>query len=104
MDHFLKSVKDIERHEGKRATTGLTVLHLEMMILDVFMGMDNSIIIPYATLFVQCRVKPIFHCDAKYLVSGVGVGQCLRRQHFALGIATCWYLKCENLRYRTPNP
>ena len=35
-------------------------------------------------------LKPIFHCDAKYLASGVGVGQCLRRQNFALGIPTCW--------------
>ena len=23
---------------------------------------------------------------------GVGIGQCLRRQNFALGIPTCWYL------------
>ena len=28
-------------------------------------------------------VKPIFHQNAKYLVSGVGVGQCTRRQNFA---------------------
>ena len=33
-------------------------------------------------------VKPIFHCDAKYLASGVGVG-C---QHFALEIPTCRYI------------
>ena len=25
-------------------------------------------------------VKPIFHCDAKYLASGVGVGQCPQHQ------------------------
>ena len=37
-------------------------------------------------------VKPIFHCDAKYLASGVGVEQCLRRQNFALEIPTCWYI------------
>ena len=37
-------------------------------------------------------VKPIFHCDAKYLTSGVGVGQCPRRQKFALEIPTCWYI------------
>ena len=36
--------------------------------------------------------KPIFHCDAKYLASGVGVGQCTRRQNFALEIPTCWYI------------
>ena len=36
--------------------------------------------------------KSIFHCDAKYLVSPVGVGQCPRRQNFVLGIPTCWYL------------
>ena len=46
--------------------------------------------------------KPIFHQNAKYLASGSGVGQCPRRQHFALGIPTCWYLKCENVRYPTP--
>ena len=38
------------------------------------------------------RLKPIFHCDAKYLASGVGVGQCPRRQNFALDIPTCWYI------------
>ena len=36
--------------------------------------------------------KPIFHCDAKYLASGVGVGQRPRRQNFALEIPTCWYI------------
>ena len=40
----------------------------------------------------QVRVKPIIHCDAKYLASGVGVGQCPRRQNFALEIPTCWYI------------
>ena len=62
------------------------------------------------------HVKSIFHCDAKYLVSGVGVGQWPRRQHFALGIPTCWYLKfafpdakppMPNLKFGlalTPNP
>ena len=48
-------------------------------------------------------VKPIFHQNAKYLASGVGVGQCTRRQNFALPnakytnmlvyFALCWYLK-----------
>ena len=33
---------------------------------------------------ISLRLKPIFHCDAKYLASGVGVGQCTRRQNFAL--------------------
>ena len=33
---------------------------------------------PYSIL------KPIFHQNAKYLASGVGVGQCTRRQNFAL--------------------
>ena len=28
--------------------------------------------------------KPIFHQNAKYLASGVGVGHCTRRQNFAL--------------------
>ena len=39
-----------------------------------------------------CYLKPIFHCDTKYLASGVGVGQCPRRQNFALEIPTCWYI------------
>ena len=38
------------------------------------------------------RFKPIFHCDAKYLASGVGVGQCPQCQNFALEIPTCWYI------------
>ena len=29
-------------------------------------------------------LKPIFHQNAKYLASGVGVGLCTRRQNFAL--------------------
>ena len=37
-------------------------------------------------------LKPIFHCDAKYLASGVGVGHCPRRQNSALEIPTCWYI------------
>ena len=37
-------------------------------------------------------LKPIIHCNAKYLASGVGVGQCPRRQNFALEIPTCWYI------------
>ena len=37
-------------------------------------------------------LKPIIHCDAKYLASGVGIGQCPRRQNFALDIPTCWYI------------
>ena len=37
-------------------------------------------------------LKPIFHCDAKYLALGVGIGQCPQRQNFALGIPKCWYL------------
>ena len=36
-------------------------------------------------------LKPTFNCNAKYLVSGVGVGHCPRRQNFALEIPTCWY-------------
>ena len=31
-------------------------------------------------------IKPIFHCDAKYLASGVDDGQCPRPQNFVLGI------------------
>ena len=42
--------------------------------------------------FALFPLKPIFHCDAKYLASGVGVGQCPRRQNFALEIPTCWYI------------
>ena len=38
------------------------------------------------------HLKPIFHQNAKYLASGVGVGQCPRRQNFVLEIPTCWYI------------
>ena len=58
----------------------------------------------FAANFEICfTFKPIFHQNAKYLASGAGVGQCPRRQTFALEIPTCWYLKCENLRFPTPN-
>ena len=43
---------------------------------------------------IRLTFKPIFHCDAKHLAWGVGVGQCPWRQNFALDIPTC---------YRTPN-
>ena len=33
---------------------------------------------------IKYKLKPIFHQNAKYLVSGVGVGQCTKRQNFAL--------------------
>ena len=33
-------------------------------------------------------LKPIFHQNAKYLALGFGVGQCPRRQNFALGLPT----------------
>ena len=46
-------------------------------------------------------LKPIFHGDATYLVSGVGVGQCPRRQNFVLGIQTCWYLGANATRRKT---
>ena len=38
------------------------------------------------------RAWSIFHYDAKYLASGVGVGQCPRRQNFAVEIPTGWYI------------
>ena len=44
----------------------------------------------FGKLWTTLAVKPIFHCDAKYLASGVGVGQCPRHQNFALEIPTCW--------------
>ena len=42
---------------------------------------------------MQCpKLKPIFHQNAKYLASGVGVGQCPRRQNFVLEMPTCCYI------------
>ena len=38
----------------------------------------------YFAFWWNIGLKPIFHCDAKYLASWVGVGQCTRRQNFAL--------------------
>ena len=50
--------------------------------------------LPCRTLYHKrfCDIKPIFHCDAKYLASGVGVGQCPSRQNFAWEKPTCWYI------------
>ena len=47
---------------------------------------------PYGTFTIQ-NVKPIFHCNAKSLALGPCVGLDPQRDDFALGIATCWYLK-----------
>ena len=41
----------------------------------------------FLVLTKHIGLKPIFHQNAKYLVSGVGVGQCTRRQIFALANA-----------------
>ena len=70
--------------------------------------MCNRHIFKSVTVIVQRQkslviLKPIFQQNAKYLASGAGVGQCPRRQNFGLGIPTCWYLKCGNLRFPTPN-
>ena len=56
-------------------------------VFDIFL--TNKFIILAA---LNHTVKPIFHCDAKFLALGVGVGQYPRHQSFALGIPTCWYL------------
>ena len=53
-------------------------------------------------MFSQGEVKPIFHCDAKYLASGVGVGQCPRRQNFALEIPTWYILALPNAKISPP--
>ena len=47
------------------------------------------------------RFKPIFHCDAKPLTLGPGVGFDPQRHNFALGIPTCWYLKTQ--KYALPS-
>ena len=69
-----------------------------------------------AMYFSTFILKPIFHCGAKYLASGVAVGHCPRRQNFALEIPTCWYIlalpnakicvtpdanpRCQSVEYR----
>ena len=53
---------------------------------------DSALYSLYYTRMRTLSVKPIFHCDAKYVASGVGVGLCPQRQNFALGIPTCWYI------------
>ena len=72
-----------------------------MYVIYVMKGMVYVVILHYFGVFLVTRnfhcllfviLKPIFHCNANYLVSGVGVGQCPQRQYFALGIPTCWYL------------
>ena len=44
----------------------------------------SFLLILYYSESIQLGLKPIFHQNAKYLASGVGVGQCTRRQNFAL--------------------
>ena len=49
-------------------------------------------------------LKPIFHCDAKPLALGPGVGLDPQRHNFVLGIPTCWYLKTRKFALPpTPN-
>ena len=48
---------------------------------------------PITKHFVTCRLKPIFHCDAKPFALGPRFGLDPQRHNFALGIPTCWYLK-----------
>ena len=43
-------------------------------------------------LDLQLKCKAYIPLRRKILASGVGVGQLPRRQTFALGIPTCWYL------------
>ena len=38
-------------------------------------------------------LKPIFHCDAKKVALGPGIGLAPQRHYFVLGIPTCYYLK-----------
>ena len=62
-----------------------------------------DVLVSTCSSVVPQEVKPIFHCDAKYLASGVDIGQCPRRQNFALEIPTCWYILAlpndRNLRF-----
>ena len=67
----------------------------------VFEGVSMQVFEVLVVLKGRGSLKPIFHCDAKYLVLGVGVVQCPRSQNFALGIPTCWYLGAF---YLTQNP
>ena len=67
----------------------------------VFEGVSMHVLKVLAVLKGRGSLKPIFHSDAKYLVLGVGVVQCPRRQNLALGIPTCWYLGAF---YLTRNP
>ena len=52
------------------------------------------------TVFVKVSLKPIFHCDAKPLALGLGVGLEPQHNDFALPIPTCWYLK--TLKFALP--
>ena len=46
-------------------------------------------------------LKPIFHCNAKYLASGVGVGQCPRRHMLVyFGVSPDANPRCQSVEYR----
>ena len=72
----------------------------ETDLLSIFSSMWAKHLFVSYFLFSKAYIPP----ERKIPVSGAGVGQCPRRPNFALGIPTYWYLKCENLRYPTPNP
>ena len=48
------------------------------------------------------NIKPIFHCDAKYLASGVGIGQCPRRifWHYLICVFPDANLRRQLVEYR----
>ena len=70
-------------------------MHVALETFNMVNSTKNYIFIHLYTLH-QCRIKPIFHCNAKYLASGVGVGQCPRHQNFALEMPT------QNVKFALP--
>ena len=53
------------------------------------------------TDFFYVGLRPIFHCDAKKVALGPGVGLAPQRHYFVLGIPTCWYLKMKEFAFPT---
>ena len=60
------------------------LLNIHLRVLQFCIDNENIHLEGSMSQIFYFGLNPIFHCDAKYLASWVGVGHCTRRQNFAL--------------------
>ena len=73
-----------------------------LFVLLSYLDQEKSPFFWYGGWPLVSILKPRFHCDAKPLALGPGVGLDPQRHNFVLGIPTCWYLKNAKICF-TPN-